>query len=100
LNKCPVNALQNALLNNLLLTAECVQKVLDMRFYKENFSFFLLTQGVELKHLNEALTSFLYNTDFKLQAEHLNANVEVSENIVNEAAYLLLPLFHYFVEST
>jgi len=83
LNKCPVNALQNALLNDLLLAAKSIQQVLDMRFHEENFSFFLLAQSIKLKHLNKALTGLLDNADFKLQAEHLNTNVEVSKYVIN-----------------
>ena len=59
MDECPIDALEDALLNGLLVAVERPYQVLHVRLHKEDLSLLLLAEGVELEHLNEALAGFL-----------------------------------------
>ena len=61
LDESPVYALEDSLLDDLLLTLECLHKEDHVALDEVDLPFLFLAQGEELQHLNEALTCLLHN---------------------------------------
>ena len=66
LDESPVDAFEDTLLDRFLVAFKSFDQELHVGFDEEDFPFLLLTKGVELKHLNKALTGFLNYRDLEL----------------------------------
>jgi hypothetical protein len=86
-------------LNRFLVAFESFNQELHVCFYKEDLSFLLLTEGVELQHLNQALTSLLNYCDLKVIGKQLHTDVEVAKDVVDVASDFLLLCFHHLIEA-
>ena len=71
-----------------------------MRLHKEYLSLLLLAEGVQLQHLNQALTGFLNDGHLEMVRKELHAYVEVAEDVVDVAGDFFLVRLDSLVEST
>lgn len=55
-------------------------------------------RSVELQHLDEALAGFLHDAHLELETEQLDADVEVVEELVDEAVQFFFGGLHHFHE--
>jgi len=100
LNEGPVDALQDALLNCLLVALQCSNKVLHVCLDEEYFSFFLLAECIQLQHLNQTLTSFFNDCHLKMLRQKLHTYVEVAKNVIDVSRYFTLSSLDNFIEAT
>lgn len=99
LDERPVYALQDSLLNSFLIALESLDQELHVSLHKEYFSLLLLTQSVQLQHLNQTLTGFLNDGNLEVVGEELHAYVKVAEDVVDVASNLFLICFDDLIES-
>ena len=71
-----------------------------MRLHEEDLALLLLTESIQLEHLDETLTGLLYDANLEMVWQQLHTGVKVAENVVDVAGYLALFGFDYLVEST
>ena len=69
-----------------------------MILHKVDLSFLVLTESIQLEHLNQALTRFLNDVHFKVLIEQLHTNVKVIENFINELYYFVFPGLHHIIK--
>ena len=71
-----------------------------MRLHEEDLALLLLTESIQLEHLDETLTGLLYDANLEMVWQQLHTGVKVAEYVVDVAGYLALFGFDYLVEST
>ncbi len=84
LNKCPVNALEDTLLDQLLVGLQCVDQEIHVVFDKIDFSLLLLAQGIKLKHENKTLRCFLNYWNFIGERQKLDTDIKVVKDLINQ----------------
>ena len=99
LDERPVYALQDSLLNSFLIALESLDQELHVSLHEEYFSLLLLTQRVQLQHLDQTLTGFLDDGHLEVVGEELHAYVKVAEDVVDVASNLFLICFDDLIES-
>lgn len=85
LNESPVDALEHALLNGLLLAFKRADQILHVSLDEEDFTFLLLALGIELQHLDQTLAGFFNDRNLEMLREELHKNVKVAEDIIDVA---------------
>ena len=99
LDEGPVDALEDALLNRLLVAFEGSDQELHVSFNEEDLPFLLLTEGIQLQDLDQALAGLLDDGNLEVVRQQLHADIEVAEDVVDVASDLFLARLHHLIES-
>ena len=100
LNKSPIDALENPLLNGFLVAINSLDQEIHVSLHKEDLALLLLTESIELKHLDETLAGLLYDSNLKVVWQQLHTGVKVAEYVIDVASNFTLLRLHYLIEST
>ena len=66
LNECPIDALEHPFLDGFLVTIDSLNQEVHVGLHEEDLALLLLTESIQLEHLDKALTGLLYDANLEM----------------------------------